>query len=84
MTTENHNHSDSYRISRNEQEIERVKEDVKGLEQDVRTVETRTTLSEQKIKNVEKDIQSIHSNTTWILRLIVGTIVAALLGLIFI
>lgn len=45
-------------------------------------VKTRLAVAESNIKDVKEDISSIKSNTTWILRIIVGAIVLALLGLI--
>lgn len=46
-------------------------------------IKTRLAVAESNIKDVKADISSIKSNTTWILRIIVGAIVLALLGLIF-
>ncbi|MDW7617887.1 hemolysin XhlA family protein [Peribacillus simplex] len=56
---------------------------VKSLEVDMSDVKTRLAVAESNIKDVKEDISSIKSNTTWILRIIVGAIVLALLGLIF-
>ncbi|MFK9119157.1 hemolysin XhlA family protein [Peribacillus frigoritolerans] len=56
---------------------------VKSLEVDMTDVKTRLAVAESNIKDVKEDISSIKSNTTWILRIIVGAIVLALLGLIF-
>ncbi|MDP1419223.1 hemolysin XhlA family protein [Peribacillus simplex] len=55
---------------------------VKSLEVDMTDVKTRLAVAESNIKDVKEDISSIKSNTTWILRIIVGAIVLALLGLI--
>ncbi|UYZ01179.1 hemolysin XhlA family protein [Peribacillus frigoritolerans] len=56
---------------------------VKSLEVDMTEVKTRLAVAESNIKDVKEDISSIKSNTTWILRIIVGAIILALLGLIF-
>ncbi|MGE6258469.1 hemolysin XhlA family protein [Heyndrickxia sporothermodurans] len=53
------------------------------LEVDLTEVKTRLAVAEASIKDIKEDISSIKSNTTWILRIILGTIIAALLGLIF-
>lgn len=52
------------------------------LEERMTNVETRLAVAESNIKDIKEDISSIKSNTTWILRLIIGAIIMALLGLI--
>lgn len=52
------------------------------LENDMSDVKTRLAVAESSIKDVKEDISSIKSNTTWILRIVVGAIVSAVLGLI--
>lgn len=52
------------------------------LESDVSDLKTRMAVAEAGIKDVKEDLSSIKNNTNWILRLIVGAIVSALLGLI--
>lgn len=55
---------------------------VTKLESDVSDLKTRMAVAEAGIKDVKEDLSSIKSNTNWILRLIIGAIVTALLGLI--
>jgi predicted nucleic acid-binding Zn-ribbon protein len=55
---------------------------IQKLEADMVDVKTRLAVAESNIKDMREDISAIKNNTTWILRLIVGTIVLALLGLI--
>jgi hypothetical protein len=55
---------------------------VAKLEADMVDVKTRLAVAESNIKDMREDISAIKNNTTWILRIIVGTIVLALLGLI--
>lgn len=55
---------------------------VSKLEGDMVDVKTRLAVAESNIKDMREDIHTIKGNTTWILRIIVGAIVAALLGLI--
>ena len=52
------------------------------LEDDVTDIKTRMAVAESNIKDIKDDISSIKSNTSWILRLIIGAIVGAVLGLI--
>ncbi|HWL12287.1 MAG TPA: hemolysin XhlA family protein [Ureibacillus sp.] len=57
---------------------------VSTLEDKVSKLETRMAVAEAGLKDMKEDMQSIKNNTTWILRLIVGAIVTALLGLIIV
>ncbi|WP_033659132.1 hemolysin XhlA family protein [Bacillus toyonensis] len=64
------------------QDISRLKEDQKDMQREIRILETRTTVNEREIMNINKTLEKISSNTTWILRLVVGAIVTALIGLL--
>ena len=55
---------------------------VAKLEADMVDVKTRLAVAESNIKDMREDISAIKSNTTWILRLIVGGIVGAVLSFI--
>jgi Haemolysin XhlA len=55
---------------------------VAKLEADMMDVKTRLAVAESNIKDMREDISAIKNNTTWILRLIVGGIVGALLTFI--
>jgi hypothetical protein len=55
---------------------------VAKLEADMVDVKTRLAVAESNIKDMREDISAIKNNTTWILRLIVGGIVGALLTFI--
>jgi predicted nucleic acid-binding Zn-ribbon protein len=55
---------------------------IQKLEADMVDVKTRLAVAESNIKDMREDISAIKNNTTWILRLIIGGIVLALLGLI--
>ena len=55
---------------------------VAKLESDMTEVKTRLAVAESSIKDVKEDISSIKNNTNWILRLVVGAIVGAVLSLI--
>ena len=64
------------------QEIQQIKSDQKDMQRDIRNLETRTTVNEKDIVNINKLLDKISANTTWILRIIIGAILAGLLGLL--
>ncbi|WJE24549.1 hemolysin XhlA family protein [Bacillus cereus] len=64
------------------QEIHQIKSEQKDMQRDIRDLETRTTVNEKDIVNITKLLDKIGANTTWILRIIIGAIVAGLLGLL--
>lgn len=55
---------------------------VRKLEEDVADMKTRLAVAESSIKDIKEDLSSIKSNTNWIIRLIIGAIVLAVLGFI--
>lgn len=55
---------------------------VKNLESDMVDVKTRLAVVEAGLKDVKEDLRSIKNNTTWLLRIVIGAITMALLGLI--
>lgn len=63
-------------------EIQQIKSDQKDMQRDIRNLETRTTVNEKDIVNITKLLDKIGANTTWILRIIIGAIVTALIGLL--
>lgn len=54
------------------------------LDERVTTLDIRQTRTEVRTDHIEDKMSRIESNTTWILRLIIGAIVMALLGLIIV
>lgn len=64
------------------QEIQQIKSDQKDMQRDIRNLETRTTVNEKDIVNITKLLDKIGANTTWILRIIIGAIVTALIGVL--
>ncbi|MED1535419.1 hemolysin XhlA family protein [Bacillus pseudomycoides] len=71
------------------QEIQQIKSDQKDIkseqkviQQDIRNLESRTLGNEKDIVNINKQLDKISANTTWILRIIIGAIVTALIGLL--
>jgi hypothetical protein len=59
-----------------------VEKRVEKLETEMADVRTRLAVAESNIKDIKDDISSIKSNTTWLLRIVIGTIVLSLIGLI--
>ena len=66
-----------------EQRIAKLETDVDMLRSDMVDVKTRLAVAESNIKDMREDIGTIKNNTTWILRLIIGGIVGAVLSFIF-
>lgn len=64
------------------QEIQQIKSDQKDMKEDIRNLENRTLGNEKDIININKQLDKISANTTWILRIIIGAIVAGLIGLL--
>jgi len=53
------------------------------LDDRVNTLDRRQTRTEVRTDQIENKMDKIESNTTWILRLIIGAFISALLGLVF-
>lgn len=53
-----------------------------GLEKEVSEIKTRLAIAETNIKDIYKVLDKINNNTTWILRIIIGAIIVALMNLI--
>lgn len=65
-----------------EQRVAKLEADVDMLRSDMVDVKTRLAVAESNIKDMREDIGTIKNNTTWILRLIIGGIVGAVLSFI--
>ncbi|AKM19790.1 hemolysin XhlA [Geobacillus sp. 12AMOR1] len=65
-----------------EQRVAKLEADVTMLRDDMVDVKTRLAVAESNIKDMREDIGTIKNNTTWILRLIIGGIVGAVLSFI--
>ncbi|PGW40437.1 hemolysin XhlA family protein [Bacillus thuringiensis] len=63
--------------------IDSIKAEQKEIMRDIRNLETRTTINEKDISTINKQLEKISLNTTWILRIVISTIVMAILGLLF-
>lgn len=59
-----------------------MEERVVTLEGRVANLEARVAVAENDINYTKETLKKIDSNTTWLLRIIVGTIITAILGLL--
>ncbi|MDZ5478248.1 hemolysin XhlA family protein [Bacillus thuringiensis] len=60
--------------------IDSLKAEQKEIMRDIRNLETRTTINEKDISTINQQLEKISLNTTWILRIVIGAIVMAVLG----
>ncbi|MBX9957935.1 hemolysin XhlA family protein [Peribacillus simplex] len=63
-------------------EIQQVKMDQKDIQREIRNMESRITITEKDILTINKQLEKISSNTTWILRLIIGSLLTGALGMV--
>ncbi|HDR7335431.1 TPA: hypothetical protein QCX11_001492 [Bacillus anthracis] len=62
--------------------IDRLKAEQKEIMRDIRNLETRTTINEKDISTINKQLEKNSTNTTWILRIVLGAMVMAVIRLI--
>ncbi|GAB6476378.1 TPA: hemolysin XhlA family protein [Bacillus cereus] len=62
--------------------IDSLKSEQKEIMRDIRNLETRIIINEKDISTINKQLEKISTNTSWILRIIISTIIMAVLGLI--
>ncbi|MES5943803.1 MULTISPECIES: hypothetical protein [unclassified Bacillus cereus group] len=62
--------------------IDSLKVEHKEIMQDIRNLETRTTINEKDIATINKQLEKISMNTTWILRIIISALTMSVLSLI--
>lgn len=60
------------------EKVDAVLGDVKGLREDLRNVYATKT----ELKDVAEDVASLKSNVSWLVKLIIGAVIAAVLGLV--
>ncbi|WP_342044869.1 hypothetical protein [Bacillus sp. OTU530] len=60
------------------EEMKQYNEEQKNLYRDVRSLETKVLLNE-----IKGELQGIKSNTTWILRVIIGAVITYILSVLF-
>lgn len=59
-----------------------LEQKVSDLERDNIDTKTRLAVAESNIKDIKEDLSSIKNNTSWIIKLIIGAIILAVLGFI--
>ncbi|WP_414835534.1 hypothetical protein [Bacillus sp. Ba 3] len=62
--------------------IDSLKSEQKEIMRDIRNLATRIIINEKDISTINKQLEKISTNTSWILRIIISTIIMAVLGLI--
>ncbi|MCQ6530970.1 hypothetical protein [Bacillus mycoides] len=62
--------------------IQSLKTEQKEIIRDIRNLETRTTINEKDISIINKQLEKININTIWTLRIIIGTVIVAILGVV--
>ncbi|PHG56738.1 hemolysin XhlA family protein [Bacillus toyonensis] len=60
--------------------IDQLKVEQKEIMRDIRNLETRTTINEKDISTINIQLEKISANTTWILRIIIGSIITGFLS----
>ncbi|MEB9506855.1 hemolysin XhlA family protein [Bacillus anthracis] len=56
--------------------------DCESNKKQIQNMEVRLAVVESKVIKIEESIEKISANTTWILRIIIGAIITALIGLL--
>jgi hypothetical protein len=65
-----------------EHRVDRLEDEVIVLKTEMSDVKTRLAVAESNIKDIKETLSSIKNNTTWIIRLVLGAIILAVLGFI--
>ncbi|AAY60665.1 hypothetical protein I6G76_30005 (plasmid) [Bacillus cereus] len=62
--------------------FQQLKLDQKEMQRELRNLESRILMTEKDVLTINKQLEKISSNTTWILRLIIGGLLTGVLGLL--
>ncbi|WP_450189105.1 hemolysin XhlA family protein [Streptomyces albogriseolus] len=62
--------------------LQQLKLDQKEMHREIRNLESRILMTEKDVLTINKQLEKISSNTTWILRLIIGGLLTGVLGLL--
>jgi chromosome segregation ATPase len=65
-----------------EHRVDKLEGEIREVRSELSDVKTRLAVAESNIKDIKADLTSIKSNTAWIIRLIIGAIVLAIVGFI--
>jgi hypothetical protein len=63
-----------------EARVKKLEDDYKDVLRDMNDFRTRMAVAEHNIADMKADITSIKSNTQWIIRLIIGAMILAIIG----
>jgi hypothetical protein len=63
-----------------EKRVDKLEQDIRDLKHDSSDHKTRIAVAETNIQDIKVDLGDIKNNTTWIIRLVVGAILLAMLG----
>lgn len=62
--------------------LQQLKLDQKEMQREIRNLESRILMTEKDVLTINKQLEKISSNTTWILRLVIGALLTGILGLL--
>ncbi|TKH14848.1 hypothetical protein FC697_24030 [Bacillus wiedmannii] len=62
--------------------LQQLELDQKDIKRDIRNLESRILITEKDILTINKQLEIISSNTTWILRLIIGGLLTGVLSIL--
>lgn len=65
-----------------EHRVNKLEQEMTDTKHDLMDIKTRLAVAESNIKDIKEDLSSIKNNTSWIIKLIVGAIIMAILGFI--
>ena len=67
-------------ISRLENDIRNLEAKKDALQKDVHNLQVKIETLSVTMKNIEKDVIAAQSTTTWVVRVIIGTLILAIVG----
>lgn len=63
-----------------EKDFNQMNLDLKAIQYDMKNLETRLLVAEKEVVTINKQLDKISANTTWILRLIISTLLTGVFG----
>ncbi|MGH0432637.1 hemolysin XhlA family protein [Bacillus hominis] len=63
-----------------EKDFNQMNLDLKAIQHDMKNLEVRILVAEKDVLTINKQLDKISANTTWILRLIISTLLTGVLG----
>jgi Haemolysin XhlA len=64
--------------------VEKLEERMVKIEERQANIETRVALAESHIKDIKGDLGAIKDDTKWIIKLIIGSVLLAILGTVLV